>query len=104
MPFNKDTMVIGYTEGRWVVTAGKSKTPVVIDYVGIHADNLQRRMNNLELFEWMFDRRGVKMTTTGWIFMIHQYPEKDDDKPVPQGVKVKPNGTEYFVEPTIDLL
>lgn len=104
LPFTKDTEVIGYTEGRWVVRSSKSKMPVVIDYVAIHADNLPRRMNNLELFEWMLDRRGVKLTTTGWISMIHQYQEQDADKPVQQGVKVKPNGAEYFVEPTIDLL
>lgn len=104
LPWGKDVKVIGYSECRWLVTSGSSKTPVKIDHVGIHADNLPRRMNNLELFEWMLDRRGVKLTTTGWISMIHQYQEQDADKPVHQGVKVKPNGAEYFVEPTIDLL
>lgn len=76
----------------------------MIDYVAIQAENKPRRMNNRELFEWMLDRRGVKMTPTGWISMIHQYPEQDAETTVQQGVKVKPNGDEYFVDPTIDLL
>ena len=104
LPFYSDTEVIGYTEGRWVVRSSKSSMPVMIDYVAIQAENKPRRMNNRELFEWMLDRRGVKMTPTGWISMIHQYPEQDAETTVQQGVKVKPNGDEYFVDPTIDLL
>lgn len=103
--WSKDVKVIGFSDGKWLLVNGNyNKTPVKADYVAIHSDNLPRRMNNQELFEWMLDRRGVKLTTTGWISMIHQYQEQDADKPVQQGVKVKPNGDEYFVEPTIDLL
>lgn len=102
--WGKDVKVIGYSDGKWILVNGNSKTLVKVDYVAIHADNLPRRMNNHELFEWMLDHRGVKLTTTGWISMIHQYPVQDAEKPVQQGVKVKPNGAEYFIEPTIDLL
>jgi hypothetical protein len=104
LPFNKDTMVIGYTEGRWVVTAGKSKIPVVIDYVGIHADNLPRRMYNKELMEWLLEHKGVKITKTGWVSMIHQYQIKDENNYVEAGVLVRPNGSTELVQPTIDLL
>lgn len=105
LPFGKDVKVIGYTEGKWVVSAGgKSKTPVMIDYVGIHADNLPRRMYNRELMEWLLEHKGVKITKTGWVSMIHQYQIKDENNYVEAGVLVRPNGSTELVQPTIDLL
>lgn len=101
---DKNLRVIGYSEGKWLLQKDGCKSVLKFDHVALRTENKPRLMNNRELFEWMFDRRGVKMTPTGWISMIHQYPEKDADKPVQQGVKVRPNGTEYFVDPTIDLL
>jgi hypothetical protein len=76
----------------------------VIDYVGIHADNLPRRMYNKELMEWLLEHKGVKITKTGWVSMIHQYQIKDENNYVEAGVLVRPNGSTELVQPTIDLL
>lgn len=96
--------VIGYSDGKWLVTSGSSKTPVKIDFVGIHADNLPRRMFNRELMVWLLEHKGVKITKTGWVSMIHQYQIKDENNYVEAGVLVRPNGSTELIQPTVDLL
>jgi hypothetical protein len=105
LPFSKDVRVIGYSDGKWILTSGTSKVTVVkVDYVGIHADNLPRRMFNRELMNWLLEHKGVKITKTGWVSMIHQYQIKDENDYVEAGVLVRPNGSTELVQPTIDLL
>lgn len=102
--WGKDVKVIGYADGKWLVTNGSSKTPVKIDFVGIHAENLPRRMFNRELMNWLLEHKGVKITKTGWVSMIHQYLIKDENNYVEAGVLVRPNGSNQLIQPTIDLL
>ena len=102
--WSKDVKVIGYSDGKWLLVNGSSKTPVKVDYVAIHADNLPRRMYNRELMEWLLEHKGVKITKTGWVSMIHQYLIKDENNYVEAGVLVRPNGSNQLVQPTIDLL
>ena len=104
LPWGKDVKVIGYSDGKWLVTSSKSKTPVKIDFVGIHADNLPRRMFNRELMQWLLEHKGVKITKTGWVSMIHQYQIKAENDYVEAGVLVRPNGSTELLQPTIDLL
>lgn len=33
----------------------------------------KRKTNNRELIDWMLEHKGVKITKTGWVSMIHQY-------------------------------
>lgn len=102
--WGKDVKVIGYSDGKWIVTNGNSKTPVKIDFVGIHADNLPSRMYNRELMNWLLEHKGVKITKTGWVSMIHQYQIKDENNYVEAGVLVRPNGSNELIQPTVDLL
>lgn len=104
LPWSKDVKVIGYSDGKWLVTNGSSKTPVKIDVVGIHADNLPRRMFNRELMMWLLEHKGVKITKTGWVSMIHQYQIKDENNYVEAGVLVRPNDSTELLQPTVDLL
>jgi hypothetical protein len=54
--------------------------------------------------DWLLEHKGVKITKTGWVSMIHQYQIKDENNYVEAGVLVRPNGSEELVQPTIDLL
>lgn len=102
--WSKDVKVIGFSDGKWLLVNGTSKTPVKADYVGVHADNLPRRMTNRELMDWLLEHKGVKITKTGWVSMIHQYLIKDENNYVEAGVLVRPNGSNQLIQPTIDLL
>lgn len=98
--------VVGYSESKWILSfkTASRKRIIYASYVALKSENKPRLMTNGELMGWMLDRRGLKMTPSGWISTIHQYPAEAEDLQVDELIKVKPNGFKYFVSPTIDLL
>lgn len=98
--------VVGYSEGKWILSfrSVDRTRKVRASYVALKCENKPRLMTNAELMGWMLDRRGLKMTPSGWVSMIHQYPAEAEDLQVDAKIKVKPEGFRDFVSPTIDLL